>query len=218
MVLGNGLNSKIAFFVTLFSLVACQADAIGNSTGRSKQVADDDKGGEDFGSRQGPKQHLYQPSPKYRVGQHEIGLTVDSDSCWFTDTIDNQHARKLKLSLGPPCYLLTWQQSPPIRRDGGGNISDGLPIGNIGDPIAWLYEKGKGVTTVAVIGDPIPPDLRSSRAYLSAHSRGYRCASSMQGVLLSEKKVELSKKRENVAIFCVESGADEKDFWLLSYD
>jgi hypothetical protein len=35
---------------------------------------------------------------------------------------------------------------------------------------------------------------------------------------LQGDKARLSKKRENVAIFCVESGAEEKDFWMLSHE
>jgi hypothetical protein len=39
----------------------------------------------------------------------------------------------------------------------------------------------------------------------------------MQGVLLSGDKARLSKKRESVGVLCVETGANEKDFWMLAH-
>lgn len=156
-------------------------------------------------------------TPEYRVAEHKISLLVDGDGCWLIHQAGGKGRESLKFDLYPPCYFLTWQR-PPSQGAGSGGLSDGLPIGKIGDPIAWKYRSANGVISVAAIGDPIPADMRSSRLYQSRLQQGYLCASSMQGVLLLGNKARLSKKRENVGILCVELQVEEKDFWLLAHE
>jgi hypothetical protein len=40
---------------------------------------------------------------------------------------------------------------------------------------------------------------------------------SLQAVLLREGRIILSRKRAQAGVFCVETGLDEKDFWLLAH-
>lgn len=159
------------------------------------------------------------PSPEageYAVAGHNVRLVVEEDACFLGDQTEGGPPTKLKLDLGPPCYLLTWQQRPP-RFGHPEGISDGVPVGDVGDVKAWRYGSAQGATTIAVIGDPVPESMRSDR-YLREQREGFRCAASVQGVLLLGPKVWLSKKHDRVGPICVEIGIDQKVFWMLAHD
>lgn len=214
MVLGNVTLG--CGLLTAFLLAACQTDAIGGKVTEGSAIKAPIAVAE---AERSSGQSLPIPKYKYTVGTHQISLLTEAraDTCLLTHSIDGKNIETLKLDLRPPCYLLTWQRPPPQPIDRKGP-SDGVPVGEIGDPVAWRYQSAHGTIALAVIGDPVPDDMRLSKAYKSRQEQGYRCASSMQGVLLLGDKAKLSKKRENVAIFCVESGAEEKDFWMLSHE
>lgn len=218
--MGNEL--KIAgSFLAIFLLVLCRTDTAYGQAAESapipeKAAATPYAGAPPLASDAGePSPTL--STPEYSVAGHQIRLLVEEGGCWLTHRAAGKGLERLRFNLHPPCYLLTWQRPPPQRADAEG-VSDGLPLGNIGDPIAWRYRSAKGVIAVAVIGDPIPDDIRSSSLYKSRQQQGYLCASSMQGILFLGNKVRLSKKRENVGLFCVESGVEEKDFWMFAHE
>jgi hypothetical protein len=124
--------------------------------------------------------------------------------------------RTLVLALRPPCHLITWRQPAPRAATRGG-VSDGRPVGAVGDAMAWRYPSARGVVVVAVIGDPVPDSMRGGKLYQQRLQQGLTCSASVQGILLHGKTVRLSAKREHVGVLCAESGLDEKDFWLLAH-
>jgi hypothetical protein len=218
--LGNEL--KIAgSFLAIFLLVACRTDTALGQVAVSAPIPDKAAatpyaGAPQLTSDAGERGPTLS-TPEYSVAGHQIRLLVEEGGCWLTYRSAGKGLERLKFNLHPPCYLLTWQRPPPQRADAEG-VSDGLPLGNIGDPIAWRYRSAKGVIAIAVIGDPIPDDIRSSSLYKSRQQQGYLCASSMQGILFLGSKVQLSKKREDVGLLCVESEVQEKDFWMLAHE
>jgi hypothetical protein len=143
-------------------------------------------------------------------------LVITGEACTIEHRADGSEIGTLTLDLRPPCYLLTWRQNPPTTRQEAGG-SDGLPIGTIGDPMAWQYASAGGVVALAIIGDPFPENLRQSSLYRLREQQGLTCASSIQAILLLGNRIRLSKKRENVAVFCAELGLEEQDFWMLSH-
>lgn len=154
-------------------------------------------------------------SGRYDVAGHWVSVLEDATSCWLLHTDERNSTQRLRLSLRPPCYLLTWQAHPPRTSPDG--VSDGEPVGKVGDPIAWRYRSAKGAIVIGVIGDDIPSEVRSSRYVRERAESGYRCAGSLQGVLLVGNKARVSKKREDAGVFCVEVQPDEKDFWMLAH-
>jgi hypothetical protein len=218
--LENGL--KIAgSFLAIFLLVACPTDTACEQAAESTPIPDK-TAWTPHASAPPLTSEAGEPSPvlstpEYSVAGHQIRVLVEEGGCWLTHRAAGKGLERLKFNLHPPCYVLTWQRPPPQRADAEG-VSDGLPLGNIGDPIAWRYRSAKGVIAVAVIGDPLPDDIRSSSLYKSRQQQGYRCASRKQGVLFLGNKARLSTKRENAGLLCVESGVEEKDFWMLAHE
>jgi hypothetical protein len=156
------------------------------------------------------------PSPEYTVKGHVLRLVVTGETCVVEHRSSGTGIGKLTLDLRPPCHLLTWRQLPPTTSQAAG-VSDGLPIGTIGDPMAWQYASAEGVVALAVIGDPVPEKLRESSLYRLREQQGLSCASSVQAILLHVNQIQLSKKREHVGVFCAELGLEEKDFWILAH-
>jgi hypothetical protein len=153
-------------------------------------------------------------SDEVTVAGHTMRLVTASDTCLIEHRSDQARGRQLMLDLRPPCYLLIWPGTPP--KSGSSGVSDGQPVGRMGEPMAWRYPKANGVIALAVIGDPMPKDLRASRSYQLREGQGFRCASSIQGVLIQGGAVRVSRKREHVGVLCAEIGLEEKDFWILA--
>lgn len=154
------------------------------------------------------------PAPtEYLVAGHTLRLVVEGDACVVEREGGAGAAIKLKLDLRPPCHLLTWRQPAARPADA---TSDGIPVGSVGAPMAWRYP-GKGAVVLAVIGDPLPENLRAGSLARLREQQGMRCAASVQGLLLRGETVALSKKREHVGVLCAELGLNEKDFWLLAH-
>jgi hypothetical protein len=159
-------------------------------------------------------QQNYTSGPKYHVAGHVLRLVTNGEACVVEHHGGNAETVKLILNLHPPCYFLTWQR-PPSRASHAGK--DGVPIGSVGDLIAWRYDGAKGAIALAVIGDPAPDTLRSSNLYRLREQQGMHCGSSVQGILLRASEIQLSTKREHAGLFCAELGLEEKDFWLLAH-
>jgi hypothetical protein len=155
-------------------------------------------------------------SVEYIVRGHGVRLVVTDEACVVNHRVDDAELSKVTLNLRPPCHLLTWRRPPPTTSRVA-RPSDGLPVGRIGDPMAWLYPSAKGVVALAVIGDPVPEELRASNLYQLRERQGLHCASSVQGILLDLNQIRLSKKRADVGVFCAELGLEEKDFWILAH-
>jgi len=83
--------------------------------------------------------------------------------------------------------------------------------------MAWQYPSEGGIIALAVIGDPVPEELRQSSLYRLRTQQGASCASSVQAILLQVKQIRLSKKREHAGVFCAESGLEEQDFWIAAH-
>ncbi|MGH8548837.1 MAG: hypothetical protein ACRERU_09605 [Methylococcales bacterium] len=155
------------------------------------------------------------PPPEYTVKGHVLRLVVTGEACVIEHRVNESEIGKLTLDLRPPCYLLTWRQIPANTKQEAG-VSDGVPVGAIGDPMAWQYASAGGVVALAVIGDPFPEKLRLSNLYRLREQQGLTCAPSVQAILLHGNQIRLSKKREHVNVFCAELGLEERDFWMLS--
>jgi hypothetical protein len=151
---------------------------------------------------------------EYLVAGHGLRLVVEGDACVVEGERGTGAAIKLKLDLRPPCHLLTWRQLPARPAD---QTSDGVPVGSVGAPMVWRYPRAAGVMVLAVIGDPLPENLRASNLSRLREQQGMRCAASVQGILVRGETVELSKKREHVGVLCAELGLSEKDFWILAH-
>jgi hypothetical protein len=153
-------------------------------------------------------------SAEYAIAGHRLRLVTAGESCAIEHRSEDREPARMLLNLRAPCYLLTWLQAPPERA--GRAKSDGAPIGVAGDPMAWGYPDRETVV-IAIIGDPIPDDLRVSSLYRLRVRQGLHCAASVQAVLVHAGDVQLSKKRENIGVLCNELGLGEKDFWLLAH-
>jgi hypothetical protein len=158
--------------------------------------------------------HTAAPPAEYLVAGHRLRLVVEGDVCVVEGERGTGAAIQLKLDLRPPCHLLTWRQPPARPAD---QTSDGVPLGSVGAPTAWRYPGKAGVVVLAVIGDPLPENLRASSLARLREQQGMRCTASVQGILLRSETVELSKKREHIGVLCAELGLNEKDFWLLAH-
>jgi hypothetical protein len=84
--------------------------------------------------------------------------------------------------------------------------------------MGWRYGGDDKVIVFAIIGDPVPATMCSDTECEWKAQQNYRCGTSVQGIFVYSNRIELSKKRERVGVFCVETGLDEKDFWLLAND
>jgi hypothetical protein len=156
-------------------------------------------------------------SSEYTVQGHALRLVSEKGKCAVEHhRVGQTQTTKLELDLGPPCHMLTWRSLPPTRSRTTG-VSDGVPVGTRGDAMAWRYASADGVVTLAIIGDPVPQELRSGSLYRLRERQGMSCASSVQALLLHPGEVRLSTKREHAGVFCAELGLEEKDFWRLAH-
>ena len=153
------------------------------------------------------------PSPEYAVAGHTFRLAVTDSVCAIEQAVNAGAARRFVLDLRPPCYLVVWRDPPPRMRKASGSN----PVGGVGDPAAWRYGRKSNTTVVAVIGDPVPERLCPELTCRSPQRQNFHCGASLQAVLLRDGRIKLSRKREQVGVFCVETGLDEKDFWLLAH-
>jgi hypothetical protein len=153
-------------------------------------------------------------SPEYAIAGHRLRLVITGETCAIEHRTEDSAPTLMLLNLRAPCYLPTWRQAPPERAGRAG--FDGAPVGAAGDPMAWRYADRRAVV-IAVIGDPVPDDLRSGRLYRLRARQGLHCGASVQAVLVQTGDVQPSKKREQIGVLCNELGLGEKDFWLLAH-
>ncbi len=154
----------------------------------------------------------------YNVENHQISLHSEGSQCVLqhqaTDSIGViGPSQRLVLALRPPCYFMLWQAPPP--KKARGSISGGIAVGKQGGVLAWRYASAKNAIVLAIIGDP--DEDASFPSYAPSIALGYHCGISMQGVLLRKNNVSLSTVRKNNAVYCVETGVDEKNYWLLAH-
>lgn len=162
-----------------------------------------------------------QPLIEHTVDGHRIRLVQEGTTCSLVvapsraaESRDGGEQR-VPLALTPPCHLLLWAAPPPAR---AGAPSDGVAIGNMGQPMAWRYPGVRGATIVAVIGDPISEERRADPIVRKRLDHGLRCAPAIQAVLLTANGAKATKKRADFGLTCVEGGVDEKVFWILAHD
>jgi hypothetical protein len=154
-----------------------------------------------------------------RFGSQVLTINNVDGVCYLESRVrgNKEATGQLRLGLTGPCFLLTWQHNPVAIKS---EISGGTPIGNMGDLMAWRYQRSKVLasTTIAiVIGDPVATAEQSSS--LSGVRASYRCGVSLQGVSLEKDSSRLPRMlgvEKNTGTYCVEQGVDEKLFWLLA--
>ena len=155
-------------------------------------------------------------SPDYSIAGHTLRLLTSKDACILEHHQGKSEITRLTLNIHPPCYLLTWNQKPPSKNLSS-DVSDGVPIGGIGEPMAWQYARARNVLVLAVLGDALSQELISGNQYRLIKKQNFHCGSSIQGILIRDQKIELSTERANVGIFCAEIGIEEQDYWLLAH-
>jgi len=155
-------------------------------------------------------------SPDYNVEGHALRLVTTKDACILEHHLGTTEMSRLTLKLHPPCYMVTWNKNPPPRNSTP-DLSDGLPLGAVGEPMGWRYASAGSALVLAVLGDAISQEAASSNEYRVRKKKDFHCASSIQGILISKKQVSLTAVRANVGIFCAELGLEEQDFWLLAH-
>jgi hypothetical protein len=148
------------------------------------------------------------------VADHFVRIDADPAACWLVERAKGGNDKRFKLDLKPPCYLVMWKQAPPKLVDH--SVSDGVPIGTKGTPMAFRYKVARGTVAMAVIGDPPSPDPRPDSLYQLRRRDGYHCTDSLQGVRFRGARVQLMPKAQG--FFCVETSPDEKDFWMIAHD
>lgn len=157
-----------------------------------------------------------QSAAQYVVAGHVVRvLGEEGQACQFHyKPVGSQAAFSVQnLNLLAPCYLLLWQIEPARKRPGNAAV----PVGKIGAPLAWRYASAKNALTLAVIGDPVGDNLRQSALYRLRQAQNMHCAGSVQGILIRANQVNVSQVRGQVGVLCLETGMDEKDFWLLAH-
>jgi hypothetical protein len=114
----------------------------------------------------------------------------------------------MRTDLRSPCYFMTWTEAP------GPGTEDGKPVGQKSELRAWRYRDKKGAVFLALIGDPVSPATtqRWGRSF-----PGSRCGESIQGVVVRKEGVEIGQKNGGGRVYCVETGMEEKNFWLLAH-
>lgn len=148
----------------------------------------------------------------FTVSGHELRLQNQTGQCVLEHRLAGKDGpvNQQPLALQSPCYFLMWRFAPDkkVKRSSGG-----VPVGEQGAPEAWRYASAKNVTALIVVGDQNKDDPR----YVWHADHGYHCGVSLQGVLLHEKQLSLSAAIKNGGLHCVETGTDQKMFWMLAH-
>jgi hypothetical protein len=139
-----------------------------------------------------------------------LRLVTSNDFCAIEQSLQGGQTRRLMLDLRPPCYLPIWRNAPPRNVAGTSR-----PLGATGDIAVWQYGKNN-TTVVAVIGDPVPERMCPDGSCRAPLRQNFRCGGSLQAGLLRGRQLARSAKR-GPGVFCVETGLDEKEFWLLAH-
>jgi hypothetical protein len=139
-----------------------------------------------------------------------VRLMTSNDFCVIEQSLRDGQTRRLTLDLRPPCYFPVWRNAPPRNA-----ARTSRALGAAGDPIVWQYGK-TNTTVIAVIGDPIPERMCPGGACRAPPRQDFRCGGSLQAALLRGGQLTRSAKR-GPGMFCVDTGLDEKEFWLLAH-
>jgi len=148
---------------------------------------------------------------EYDLAGHRVAVTESGQSCFVSDRPPGSTEPPviIALRLEPPCYLLTWPPDGPPEELSG----DGVPVGKVGDVMAWRYG-GKNGTTVAIVLGNRPPESEWQKR---PKVRGRQCGVRQQALRLRGRKAEVSQRIQH-AFVCRESGMDETDFWLFGHN
>lgn len=142
-----------------------------------------------------------------------LSVGVIGDRCVLTF----KGGSAVRLDLTPPCYVLLWTEPPP-RLTNGRAESGGQPVGRQGDAMAWKYATAHDAKVLAVIGDPVGDPYRADPLFKTRQEKGYRCGGSLQGIKVFKGGPVATVKWNQKAAYCVETGIDEKDYWMLGHD
>lgn len=200
--MGDGLK-HCAGFLTCLAMAACHAGPPGGTPDGAGKSADSPLAGA--------------PGVSLRLLEREFSLDVQDGQCSVSIIAPGNSVEQLRTELKPPCYLVRWLRPPPSG-DRDQSVSDGRPIGAVGDLMAWRYGGEDGSIAIAVLGDPIPDRLKAGSLYKVRQQQGMNCVSSVQGIVISNNRSRLSTKRAQTGIYCAELGLEEKDFWLIGHE
>jgi hypothetical protein len=158
-------------------------------------------------------QFLDGPAAQFNVLGNGLRLIAESGVCWLVRGTPKHEEERLRLDLSPPCYFMIWRHRPPRKADAEG-LSDGVPVGGPGDPVAWTYRSARGATVLMITGDPIDAHWRDRAA------RHTQCAGNAQGLVLRRERMSLAKKSRFPGLHCADwdSGIEEKDFWIAAHE
>jgi len=155
----------------------------------------------------------HQGAGEAKLAGNKIEVVAEAQNCWLAFQPPGEETQAYRLDLVPPCHLLLWQRPPPPKS----NASLGEPVGNVGDVMAWRYSRVQGSAVFAVIGDPVPESMRDE-TYVERQRENFKCAGSLQGVVVESKRIRFTKKRSEIGILCAETGIEEKDFSIIAAD
>ena len=149
-------------------------------------------------------------NPSFEVSGHRLQVAMGSD-CLLNVTDPHGERTLVDVGISGPCHILEWTRPPPPSA-GPGGVSEGEPVGAMGDARAYRY--GNGTVAVVLIGGPVRPADETRTA-------GRRCGGASAAVLLEGPKVRLSGRRiegpSNPQ--CVEwGGPDEREYWLFAHE
>lgn len=155
---------------------------------------------------------LIDPARFFSVSGHELRLQNQEGRCVLEHRLAGKEGpiNRQSLALQSPCYFLTWRHTPDKKAK---IFSGGVPVGEQGAPEAWRFASAKNATVLIVVGDQNKDDER----YAWHVERGYHCGVSQQGVLLRAQQLSLAAALSNDGLHCVESGTDQKQFWILAH-
>ncbi|MEJ2328202.1 MAG: hypothetical protein P8Y25_15980 [Chromatiaceae bacterium] len=148
----------------------------------------------------------------FSVAGRDMTLVAYNNQCAVLPKGEN--ADQVLLDLEPPCYVLMWSAAPP---EADTNFSDGIPVGTVGEVMAWRYPGAGDIVVTAIIGDAVPEHLQGSEDERMLTRRGWHCRGSVQALVVDGLHVRAGTKRAGVGLICAESGMDEKGYWLLAH-
>jgi len=100
---------------------------------------------------------------EYEVDGHRFALIVEHDACYVSPRDSPGREARLPLGWFPPCHLLLWRRPPPVERP-----RDAVPLGQVGDPMAWKFAGRQPVVALVIVAPPAPAPS-SSRASPSSY-------------------------------------------------
>lgn len=145
---------------------------------------------------------------EYEVDGHRFALVAEHDACYVSPRDSSGRDVRLPLGFPPPCHLLLWRRPPPIERP-----KDAVPLGQLGEPMAWKFAGRQPIVALVIIGGPVSDRQLAKRPF----AKSTECPSRARAILLRGQSLALSKRTGELLV-CTTSGLDEKDFWLFAHE